>query len=990
MGEYVIGSGIEIPGLEAILEYGDSSTIVNDSIPGAMRINDRSVLEQVRLSNITGLHDDPDGRDSRQPRSDQHGEDAGVMLYGGRTIGLTGSVRAGSIPAMRDVWRRFRSQFGTSERDLIIHPIGEVPLFINEVANPTLDVDATGWTHTETSGSGTLTGGVASGSLLVGQLAATISSAGGSAVVTPTARSSWDGRDIYVHALVRITAASATVTNLKVGVKFFAFNTTQTSYVTAASSPTLNTWYEISGVISGVAGAVLAATDVALVIECDTSSSGSATMQFDEATMCLIDDVAPIGWIDGSLPGYEWAGTSNASKSMGQSYAANLIVDPLATDPDTWWSASFTGSVTIDTFPLSTPAWHGELSDKSLYYKISSTASGATMGLSNNALVHAMAGRTYRLRAALRVLTNAIGVIDAQLIWKDYNMSEISRTTQSFTGTGVFEVDITGDAPVGTQFVSVVFGNMTNSSTASGQSLELLISDPCLVDVTYFDPGWFTGAGPVDQESIAAPNTMLARKRIARPFLIKGVRKTSDMKAPEQQDGPNAWRDFTMSLRASDPRIYVLDQRMSSVKLTGSPTRYSASSTVGFTLNSGTTPPVPTNWVYEGEFLTNPGGAPYQWDTIAYNAGSTQTKDTHPSFGVSIRSWYKTVLVGQHGTNRPTQDLKARMYHSSATRYPRPLVYLGCAPSAYNSDDAIWINDAGTAYYMTATILLKRVSSTTWLELRWNSLTNAAAVAAGTSNQPHAFELWCSHNTSGTLTTTKLAGWDYESIDPSLNKYPTGDPNVNIPYLVAWIDTNNSVGWELWSAYPSYTDTTMRVESGSYNIPVGLQSVIGSSVDGDVGRSMAIMRGASEADWEALSDKPPYWQYFSVVSYDQPPAEMLCNVIGSIDTFQTIQLRGDLQNPEIQIAVPEFNGSPAYVSRAVFNATILDSNPITIDLSDGSVVDSLGNNSYGLLEPGVSDFAPFRPGINTISISATDWDSSYQQHAIATWRDALA
>src|SRR4051812_31264814 len=87
---YVYGSGLEVPGLEAVIEYGDSGSVLHGEIPGALKINDKEDLTRVRLNQIDGLHDDPDGRDSRSPSAGRHGERAGQMVYGGRTIGLTG------------------------------------------------------------------------------------------------------------------------------------------------------------------------------------------------------------------------------------------------------------------------------------------------------------------------------------------------------------------------------------------------------------------------------------------------------------------------------------------------------------------------------------------------------------------------------------------------------------------------------------------------------------------------------------------------------------------------------------------------------------------------------------------------------------------------------------------------------------------------------------------------------------------------------------
>jgi len=253
MANYVTGSGLEVPGLEAVLEYGDSSKIAADAIPGAMRINDRSVLEQVRCSSITGLHDDPDGRDTRQSRSDQHGEDAGLMFYGGRTIGLTGEARAGSIPAMRDVWRRFRSQFGTAERDLLIHPLGEVKSYTNSLPNPRFSKDVQDWTY-ESSG-GTTSGITATtdGDLTVGQIAMTSLPSGQffGAVSGELGAVAWDGQDVLAYGQIRspgaLAPASVTVSVIQLDESLSTLATTQ---VGTTSPGVTGNWAWIGGVLS--------------------------------------------------------------------------------------------------------------------------------------------------------------------------------------------------------------------------------------------------------------------------------------------------------------------------------------------------------------------------------------------------------------------------------------------------------------------------------------------------------------------------------------------------------------------------------------------------------------------------------------------------------------------------------------------------------------------------------------------------------------------
>jgi hypothetical protein len=112
---YEYGSGLEVPGIEAVLEYGDASTFAHGGIPGALRINDRSMPDQVRVTELSGLHDDPDVGDSRTERAGHWGERSGLLVPRGRTLGVTGHVRSGNVPRMRDLWRRTLAVFVRSE-----------------------------------------------------------------------------------------------------------------------------------------------------------------------------------------------------------------------------------------------------------------------------------------------------------------------------------------------------------------------------------------------------------------------------------------------------------------------------------------------------------------------------------------------------------------------------------------------------------------------------------------------------------------------------------------------------------------------------------------------------------------------------------------------------------------------------------------------------------------------------------------------------------
>lgn len=117
--EAAVGSGLSIPpGIESIIEYRGNY------------LNLRDWLDTYIISDIDGLSD-PDVRDSREVNPAAHGETAFNSYYGGRTIALTGKIRAQSLNKMRDLQQGLRSMFGDISR--------EYPL-IFRAANPDQNV----------------------------------------------------------------------------------------------------------------------------------------------------------------------------------------------------------------------------------------------------------------------------------------------------------------------------------------------------------------------------------------------------------------------------------------------------------------------------------------------------------------------------------------------------------------------------------------------------------------------------------------------------------------------------------------------------------------------------------------------------------------------------------------------------------------------------------------------------------------------------------
>jgi len=1005
---YDVGSGLAVPGLEATLEYGDASSIVRDRIPGSPLINDRTKLERGRITNIDGIHADPDGRVDAQVNSDTHGETAGSMLYSGRTIGLTGVVEAGSIPAVRDQASRLTRQFGIVERDLIIHPAREVPLYVNEVTNPVMLESTDDWTNA------TGTTVVSDPSLPIGHLTATPA---GTTVRATYVRSGfgvpWSGEDVWIGMIVGPVGGSGTAS-----ITLSLITRDSDGTLSLLSSPsTLSTSGLAVGATAMLYGRFSAADldptttllglDVLL-----TGASASWDLAVWGTSIVLLDpsQPSPESVIDGR-PGYEWEDVAYRSRPYGPCYCTNLVPDPTfeLSEPYSgthysdslteWLGVPSSGSVPFTVPPIASSRWVGEHVPRSAYFKAVKDAN--TTSRDFKAMTNPLAvgpGATYRVTMRVNVISKpATGTLTAGVWWGDGTYSAQALSV------GVNEVSVTGVAPIGAAgsfgAASTRVGVFCLGTTTASSVLEAYLSDPCFVEVMDDDDEPFFGIGDLHVE--VATNGAGPRRRIPRPFLIRRVRKSSDgPKVPEVQQDQRYRRDFTVGLRASDPRIYVLDERRGQIRMSDSANLVSLQADSMFTQEVDNLP-VPAGFTYEGQVLTDSGGSDpnYVWsrDSYGVNRDPYFQQFKLPRNGVAVRSWAR----GSDTTflTPPPADIKTRMYRSlEGYTYNEPHVTVGGAPSSFGATASAPPYDLrgfnlqfrGTAgardfYYDDLTILLKRVSSTKWLELRWNSMSFAYAQSlypSGEPNAPHAFELWSSHNTSGTLATTKLASWDYESYNSSYGLYPFR-PLFDPMWLTAWISTD-VVHWQLWSKYPNFASTDGLVESQTYSIPSGLAAQVGSAVAGQAGWSTRIAVGPSgDQAWTSLSALPPFIHYFEASSAQSDP--LVIPMIGSIDVEPVIELRGDVVDPIIIITSADPDGLPPRQSTARMVGVMQESNPITV--TSTSVTDSLGQSREELMAPG-SSIATLRPGLNYVEIKATQW-GDFSAHAVVSWRDAL-
>ena len=105
-----LGSGASRPfGVEGVFEYD------------GLTLNNRRWIDTYLITSIDGLSD-ADIRDTREVNPGRHGETAFAAYYGGRTIVLTGRIRAHTILKLRDMQQALRQTFAEigEEKPLII------------------------------------------------------------------------------------------------------------------------------------------------------------------------------------------------------------------------------------------------------------------------------------------------------------------------------------------------------------------------------------------------------------------------------------------------------------------------------------------------------------------------------------------------------------------------------------------------------------------------------------------------------------------------------------------------------------------------------------------------------------------------------------------------------------------------------------------------------------------------------------------------------
>jgi hypothetical protein len=591
---YLPGSGLEVPGIEAKFEYGS----------GGLIINDQSKPDQVRVTEISGLHDDPDVADSRAEKAGRWGERTGLLVPRGRTVGLTGQVRAGNVPRMRDLWRRTRAQFARSEKDFVVHPPGEVARYLNEV----YDGDPTAWKTPPSSGNFTATAVTATTAASLQAFEVSFANAAAlplpafSMVIYPVKRVAWTGEDIWFQAIVSLTPTTG-VSSLTLWIRYYddAGNMVLARSAGSAGqqlSPVSGTYYTLGFRFNTLTHANMTgnATSFEPLIAVDQPSAiGSWNLDVLRTSVVKLatTQATPLGAVTGDLPGFEYEGVRTKSRSYGPCYVANQFMDPDITKTNAWGNDSTSG-VTITTDGLITRTWPGDGTRTTEFQITNPNTTARTLAIRQPSQVNdpnlfvVAGGRTYRFHLRLQV-RQLFATANVTIEWLTVNSSIVSTTVATLASAPPssaveYKIDTTVVAPVGAVRGYVRIAS-TTTSTTTNDKLWVRITEPRFFDVSEYDLGAEMELDSTMYPEHGVPKYLVTRtgasdvtlspagaiRRIPRPFLLKRARAMWDGKAPESQKNLMARRDFTMSIRAADPRIYMYDERRVHLKLSGTP-----------------------------------------------------------------------------------------------------------------------------------------------------------------------------------------------------------------------------------------------------------------------------------------------------------------------------------------------------------------------------------------------------------------------------------
>lgn len=197
----------------------------------------------------------------------------------------------------------------------------------NSLTNPSFESNTTGWVASVTpSGTAVLArqAEVRRGSF-VGENAATTVPSGGTVTLSSDVLAPILGRaEVAALADVKVHAAAGAVTTARVQIRAYSVSNAYLGSLAVpggpVASPVTGTWYSVGGevTVESILAAFPTATSVGIEVSLVAgATTGAYTLRTDAVALVVSPgfQTTPTTYFDGSMSGYEWTGTANASTS---------------------------------------------------------------------------------------------------------------------------------------------------------------------------------------------------------------------------------------------------------------------------------------------------------------------------------------------------------------------------------------------------------------------------------------------------------------------------------------------------------------------------------------------------------------------------------------------------------------------------------------------------------------------------------------------------
>ena len=223
---------------------------------------------------------------------------------------------------------------------------GSPPLaFINEIPNPSCEVDATNWSGWDGAAGVTVTRNAtdnAGSGTACAEITFTKPASGSASIYvkTPNTTTVQPGDTVFICIAVKTTTALPAGANFNLDLRtekagnVYNAGTSAPALTGRANDPTSGRWYVLSALLTVPANAVYAQVEVGIN---GLTPGQTYTIRADAAMLVINPPASTLPYADGSLPGCTWEGTAHNSRSRYLGQQVSYIHNPHGEVDLSWW-----------------------------------------------------------------------------------------------------------------------------------------------------------------------------------------------------------------------------------------------------------------------------------------------------------------------------------------------------------------------------------------------------------------------------------------------------------------------------------------------------------------------------------------------------------------------------------------------------------------------------------------------------------------------------